>query len=125
MIDIGSSRYGVFAGVVTTATGSALVVAPERFGPLMGLTDPAMTRAIGMADLALAPGLIVGRPHWPWLAGRAVVKLVIIGHLLRLAADARLPRTVAAGLAAASVGDLRASAARRRTGLTPDTGGAA
>jgi hypothetical protein len=63
MIAIGSSRYGVFAGVVTTATGSALVLAPGRLGPMMGLTEPAVTRAIGIADLALVPGLIVGRPQ--------------------------------------------------------------
>jgi hypothetical protein len=62
-------------------------------------------------------GLIVGRPQWPWVAGRAVLNLAIIGHLLRLAAaarNARLPRMVAAGLAAASGGDLRVVATLRR-----------
>jgi hypothetical protein len=122
MIGLGPSRYGVFAGLVTTVAGGAHVVAPERFGPMMGLTEPAMTRAIGVADLALVPGLIVSRFQWPGLAGRAVLNPAIIGHLLRLGADAinaRLPRTVAAGLAAASVGDLRVVAALQRTDRHP------
>jgi|BarGraIncu00222A_1022003.scaffolds.fasta_scaffold148959_2 hypothetical protein len=64
-------------GVGTTATGSALVLGPDRFGPMMGLTEPAMTRVIG----------------------------------------------VAAGLAVASVGDLRVVATLRRTDPTSDAGG--
>jgi len=110
MILIGQSRYAVFAGLVTTVTGCALFAAPERFGPKMGLSEPAMTRVIGAADLVLVPGLILGRRQRPWLAARALLNLAIVAHLFRLAGNspnAALARTVAAGLVGATVGDLR------------------
>jgi hypothetical protein len=124
MLRTGSSRYAVFAGLVTTVTGGALAVAPERFGPMMGLTEPSATRMIGMADLALVPGLILSRSQGAWLAARVVVNLVIVSHLLTLAShtrSTRLPRMVSAGLAAASIGDLRAIAALQGAHPTSST----
>ena len=116
--EFGPSRLAVFAGMATTVFGGALVAAPGRLGPRMGLTEPGMTRLIGVADLALVPGLVVGRSPRLWLAGRGMLNVAIIGHLLRLAADAqdaRLQRSVAAAFAAATVGDLREIAALGRT----------
>lgn len=113
----GTKRFTRFAGLVTAVVGGALVAASARVGPMMALTDPTATRLIGLADLALVPGLVVGRPQWPWLAGRAVLNLVIAGHLLTLARDAerpRFPRAVAAALGAITVGDIRGIAALRR-----------
>jgi hypothetical protein len=52
------------------------------------------------------------------------LNVAIIGHLLRLAdsaRDARLPRSAAAGLAVATVGDLRVIAALGSTTPTTDT----
>ena len=112
----GTKRFTRIVGVVTAVVGGALVAAPARVGPVMALTDPTATRLIGLADLALVPGLVVGRPQWPWLAGRAVLNLVIAGHLLALARDAerpRFPRAVAAAFGAITVGDIRSTAALR------------
>ena len=63
------------------------------------------------------PGLVVVRPLWPWLAGPAVLNLVIVGHLLTLAREAertRLPRAVTAAFGAITVGDVRDIAALRK-----------
>ncbi len=114
----GTKRFTRFVGLVTAVLGGALVAAPARVGPMMALTDPTATRLIGLADLALVPGLVAGRPQWPWLAGRAVLNLVIAGHLLTLARDAerpRFPRAVAAAFGAITVGDVRGIAALRRS----------
>ena len=32
-------------------------------------------RLVGLADLALVPGLLRGEPRWPWMFGRAALNL--------------------------------------------------
>jgi hypothetical protein len=113
VLGIGPSRHAVFVGLSTTVLGGALALAPERFGPTVGLIEPAAARVIGLADLALVPGLVVGPRQGTWLTARAVLNLAIIGHLSRLNGSARLQRAVAAGLAAASVADLQSAVALR------------
>ena len=57
-----AERAAVRVGVLTTAIGGVLAAAPARVGPLMGLTDPRAARLVGLADLALVPGLLEAGP---------------------------------------------------------------
>jgi hypothetical protein len=73
---------------------------------------------VGCLDLALVPGLIFGRPQWPWLASRAVSNVATSVFVLRRAADAiprRNARIFSAALAVATVTDVRAARTLRRT----------
>ncbi|HEV7852697.1 MAG TPA: hypothetical protein VGP27_15290 [Mycobacterium sp.] len=98
------------AGIVTTVAGSALLCAPGRMGPLIGLMSRRDVRLVGALDLALAPGLMFGRPQWPWLAARAVSN-VATGLFVFLRAEdggpVRNARVFSAFLAAATLADLR------------------
>lgn len=99
------------AGVVTTIAGSALLCAPSRVGPLIGLTSGRDARLVGALDLALAPGLMFGRPQWPWLTARAVSNVATGLFALRRAEDGaprRNARVFSAFLVAATLTDLRA-----------------
>lgn len=68
------------AGAATLAIGTALVLAPERTGRLLGLDAHLRhARLIGLSDLALAPALLWARPRWPWMALRALFNLTLAG----------------------------------------------
>ena len=102
------------AGVFTTIAGSALLYAPSRLGPLIGLTSRRDAQLVGVLDLALAPGLMFGRPQWPWLAARAISNVATAVFTLRRAEDGtslRNARVFSALLAAATLTDLRAAGA--------------
>lgn len=72
------TRVPEFIGVVTTGVGIALLVAPRRLAVAAGVGDrPTFARAVGVADLALVPGLLRGRPRWPWMFARAAANLPI------------------------------------------------
>jgi hypothetical protein len=105
----------VRVGVVTTAIGGVLLAAPNRAGPLMGLDDPRAARLVGLADLALVPGLLRGRPRWPWLAARVGLNLTIIGYAIRTARRNRRAQVASAVLAVATLSDLGALAALWRS----------
>lgn len=102
-------------GVVTTLIGGALAVAPAGAAGFLHLSSPLGARVIGIADLALVPGLVAGRPRWPWMAGRAALNVVIAAYLLREAhsaggAGGRL-RFVSIALLAITVGDVQVTRA--------------
>jgi hypothetical protein len=104
-------RAAVRVGLVTTIAGAALTAAPNRAGPLVGLADPFAARLVGLADLALVPGLLRGRPRWPWLAARAALNMTIIGYALQSARGNRRAQAAAAALVAATFSDLSALSA--------------
>lgn len=112
----GAERAAVRVAVLTTAIGSVLTVVPDRVGPLMGLVDPRAARVVGLADLALVPGLLRGRPRWAWLAARAGLNLVIVGYAVVSGRRNRRAQVAAAALMAATVSDLSAMAALRASG---------
>lgn len=112
-----TERMATTAGVVTAIAGSALLAAPERLGPVIGLTAKRDAQLVGVLDLALSPGLMFGRPQWPWLAARAVSNVVTAGFVLRRAANPgsrRNARAFSALMAVATVTDLRAVRQRTR-----------
>lgn len=87
-------------GVVTLVAGTALLAAPQIFTKPAGMPDQDLAvRAVGLADLALVPGLLGSGPKWPWMMGRAAVSLMQGTYL-----HGATPR-------AASEGVVRASAA--------------
>jgi hypothetical protein len=72
----------------------------------------AVVRTVGLVDLALAVGMFVGRPSWPWLLGRAASNPVIAAVSLA-SARSRRAHLLAVGLAVATAADLRTVARLR------------
>lgn len=96
-------------GCITAVIGAVLVAAPGRPAQLLGV-DPAELRRIGFTDLALVPGLLAGRPRWPWMVARVGLNLAITGYAQRRATttdDRRALDATAVALAALSVQDVR------------------
>lgn len=110
-----AERAAVRVGVATAAIGGVLVAAPDRGAPLMGLDDPRVARLIGLADLALVPGLLRGRPRWPWVGARVGLNALIIGYAVKTARGNRRAQLAAAGLVAATASDLVALSALWRS----------
>jgi hypothetical protein len=111
------SAVATSAGVITAVAGSALLFAPGGSGALIGLTTRRDARIVAAVDLTLAPGMLFGRPQWPWLAARAVSNPPTASFVLRRAgigASRRRARVFAAILAVATVNDFRAFYALRR-----------
>lgn len=103
MAGAGSSivaRTPAFVGWVTLGAGAALVAAPGRVSRPLGLDgqDTAL-RAIGLSDLVLVPGLLRGRPRWPWMAGRAALNLGLVAYLHGVAPQSSSPERLRAGAA--------------------------
>ncbi len=94
-------RMPAFVGCATLAIGGALVVAPRlATGPLGLEGQDAALRAIGAADLVLVPGLLTGRPRWPWMVGRAALNLAMAAYLRGVAPHSSAPARMNGGAAA-------------------------
>jgi hypothetical protein len=105
-------RAAMTAAAVTSVAGAVLVAAPARPARWLGVEDALGLRIIGVSDIALVPGLVVGRPRWPWLAARAACNVAIAGYALTQArgTDTRAGRlyAVSAAMTIATVVDGRA-----------------
>jgi hypothetical protein len=111
-------RMPEIVGAITLVIGGALVAAPQLATGPLGLTgrETAM-RAIGAADLALVPGLLRGRPGWPWMSARAALNVAQAAYLLRVAPDAGKPaltRAVGSTLLGLTAADGATALALRR-----------
>jgi hypothetical protein len=83
---VNGERVAQGVGVVTLAVGTVLAIAPVTASRRLRLGDHrAGVRAVGLADLALVPGLLCGRPRWPWMAARAALNLLIAAYTAWLA----------------------------------------
>jgi F420H(2)-dependent quinone reductase len=94
-------------GVLTLGIGAALLARP-RLASVAGL-DERDTRAVALLDLAVAPGLIWGRPRRPWMFARAGANVGIAAILLRRRSP--VGKAITAGLAVATASDLQIAAA--------------
>ena len=107
-------------GVATLAAGVALVAAPGMTTRALGIEgEETAVRIVGAADLALVPGLLLGRPRWPWMTARAALNLAQAGWLASTAGRAGAPalaRGGAAALAALTAVDGPTALALRRAG---------
>jgi hypothetical protein len=93
--------------------GLTCTLAPAATAHVAGIdATPGVLRAVGLADLALALGLYVGRPSWPWLLARAASNPAIAAVSLA-SARSRRARLLAAALAVATASDLRTAARLR------------
>lgn len=107
MTSVAARRTAATVGLATSAIGGALVWAPDTVVRALRLRHPQPVRIIGLADLVLVPGLIAGRPRWPWMAARAGLNVVIAAYLLdetRRTSEPR-PRSAALLLAAITAAD--------------------
>jgi deazaflavin-dependent oxidoreductase (nitroreductase family) len=94
-------------GIGSLAIGAVLLAFP-RIGRVAGL-GARDTRLVALADLAVGPGLVWGRPRRPWLFARAGANLGIAALLLRR--RSRVGRGIAVGLGAATAADMQLAAA--------------
>lgn len=107
-------RAAATVGASTAVIGTALIGAPTSVGARVWIAAPSSARVLGAVDLALVPGLVAGRPRWPWMAARVVANLATAGWYQRIGRGTpgqRGPRVVAAALVAVSITDLAVVAA--------------
>jgi hypothetical protein len=100
------------AGLITLATGVGLTLAPDRVGRLVGIDDARSARLIGIGDLVLAPGLVAGRPRWPWMAARAAANLPMAAVFL--SSPHRSARVTGIALLGLTANDVRAARSLHR-----------
>lgn len=110
----------MFVGCVTLVAGGALAAVPDRTTAFLGLhgQDTAM-RLVGLADLALVPGLLRARPRWPWMVARATLNVAQAAYFLGVAPQASAPgrtKATAAALLALTLPDGATAAKLRRAG---------
>jgi hypothetical protein len=99
------------AGIVTAVAGSALLCAPDRLGPVIGLDSRRDAQLVAALDLVLSPGLIFGKSQWPWLTARAISNVATAAFTLRRAQGStalRNARVFSALLVVGAAADLRA-----------------
>jgi hypothetical protein len=106
MDDDAALRTGRLAGMATLVIGAALVAAPTWFSALAGIDDRRLVRGYGVLDPSLVPGLLAGRPRWPWLAARAAAN---VGLAAALVGRGRRGASIAAMVSALTVVDARAA----------------
>ncbi|HYI20902.1 MAG TPA: hypothetical protein VD836_19455 [Solirubrobacteraceae bacterium] len=115
-----TERMPVFVGVVTLAAGAALAVSPRLLTGPLGLEGQDLAvRALGAADLVLVPGLLRGRPRWPWMFGRAALNVAQAAYLHGVAPQSSSPQLANGGaglLVGLTVADGATGLALRRTG---------
>jgi hypothetical protein len=106
-------QAATFVGVFTAIAGAGLLLLPERVGRLTGVTDATDARILGVVDLVLVPGLLAGKPRWPWMAARAVTNLGMAAFTLRRGSIPKRARLFTAFLCVATAADTRAVLALR------------
>lgn len=93
-----AERMPVFVGGVTLVAGVVLLAAPGRVSGRLGLDgEDAALRAVGLSDLVLVPGLLRGRPRWPWMVARAALNLAQAAYLHGVAPRSSSPRALERG----------------------------
>lgn len=119
---IRAERAAIGVGRVTLPIGVALLVAPSRVGRLLRVGNrPGALQAIGVLDLVLVPGLLVGRRRWQWMAARAGLNVVIAAYCLRVGRqeDAVGAKVAAIAMVVATAADCRTIIALRRAHPEP------
>jgi hypothetical protein len=114
-----AQRSATSVGVATLCIGVALVAVPSRAARLLRTGDhPVALRVIGISDLVLVPGLLVGRSRWQWMTARAGFNVMIAAYCLRLVRrEGALGAKIGAlAMVIATVADVRTIVALRRLG---------
>lgn len=113
-----ADRAATAVGVVSTAIGAVLLLAPDRTAQVARIHRDTGLAMIGLADVVIGVGLLAGRPRWPWLLARAAANPPSAYWLARAARRAGTrPALVAAGvITALSAGDLATARTLRAAG---------
>ena len=85
----------IAVAAVSVVAGLACTLAPAATARFAGIdASPGVLRLVGLADLALALalGLYIGRPSWPWMVARAASNPMIAAVALASARSRRCPR---------------------------------
>ena len=113
-----TERMPALVGVITLAAGTVLAAAPQLATKPLGLEgQETPMRLVGLADLALVPGLLHGEPRWPWMFGRAALNLGQAAYFHGVADRSSSPqvvRAIGSGLAALTLADGATGLALRR-----------
>ncbi len=113
-----TERLPAVVGVITLAVGAVLAAAPEFTTKPLGLEgQETPMRLVGLADLALVPGLLRGEPRWPWMFGRAALNLGQAAYFHGIADRSSSPglvRGIGSGLASLTLVDGAVGLALRR-----------
>ncbi len=113
-----TERLPPLVGVITLAAGAFLAAAPQLTTKPLGLEgQETPMRLVGLADLALVPGLLRGEPRWPWMFGRAALNLGQAAYFHGVADRSSSPglvRGIGSGLAALTLPDAATALALRR-----------
>ena len=89
-----TERLPALVGVITLAAGTVLAAAPQLATKPLGLEgQETPMRLVGLADLALVPGLLRGEPRWPWMFGRAALNLGQAAYFHGVADRSSSPRS--------------------------------
>jgi hypothetical protein len=106
-------RSVIAVATASLVAGLACTLGPAATARFAGINaSPGVLRVVGLADLALALGLFIGRPSWPWVVARAASNPAIAAVAMA-SARSRRARVLAAGLAVATASDLRTAARLR------------
>ncbi|HEY1652961.1 MAG TPA: hypothetical protein VGG09_13840 [Acidimicrobiales bacterium] len=91
---------------LSLAAGAALLLAPTQMGRALGVeSGPKLIRAMGLVDLAIAPGLYFGRPQWRWMMARGALNPLMAGIVAAKGGSTRA-KVFAVGLLGATFADL-------------------
>ena len=117
MSALADEKMPAFVGCVTLAAGAALAVSPGLLTGRLGLEGQDLAvRALGVSDLVLVPGLLRGRPRWPWMIGRAALNLAQAAYLYGVAPQSSLAKGGAGVLVGLTAVDGATALALRRAG---------
>jgi hypothetical protein len=85
MNQMAAQRTATSVGFITLLIGVVLTAVPARAARLLRTGDhPVALRIIGISDLVLVPGLLVGQRRGQWMTLRAALNVVIAAYCLRL-----------------------------------------
>ena len=103
-----ADRAATRVGLVTVLIGAALAVAPQRMSRVLRFGDHARAvQVVGLADMALVPGLVFARRKGNWMAARAALNLLIAAYCTHLARkeDLQGPKIGAVAMLVATITD--------------------
>jgi len=103
-----ADRAATRVGLVTVLIGAALTVAPQKMSRVLRFGGHARAvQVVGLADMALVPGLVFAQRKGNWMAARAALNLLIAAYCTHLARkeDLQGPKIGAVAMLIATITD--------------------
>jgi hypothetical protein len=106
-----ADRAATRVGLVTVLIGAALTVAPQKMSRVLRFGGHARAvQVVGLADMALVPGLVFAQRKGNWMAARAALNLLIAAYRKE---DLQGPKIGAVAMLIATITDAPAILALR------------